>query len=111
MVFGVGFEPTQTTLLLIARCSLTFKLPEHIKPRTNKRLEILQQEGEIMKFVRILLAVFEVALFAIPDLYYRSAFETGNFAIIITFFALNIAFIKSLDYFVKLAKNLGKPTR
>lgn len=64
-----------------------------------------------MKIVRFLLVVLEITLFAIPNWYYRVAFDTGNFAVIIAFFAINIAFIKSLDYLIKLGKNLGKPTR
>ena len=64
-----------------------------------------------MKFVRFLLMVLEVALIVVPGLYYRAAADTGNVAIVIAFFALNIAFIDSLNYLYNFVKDLGKPTR
>lgn len=64
-----------------------------------------------MKIMRFILLIFEALLFICPNLYYQAAFNTGNSAVILAFFLINYAFIKSLEYMVKLLKESTKPTR
>ena len=54
--------------------------------------------------MRYLLYIFELILLTHPTAYYIPAFETGNPAVVITLVIINVAFVKSVQYFADILK-------